>query len=557
MSKSKNVISNSKNNSKTNSKTQIYYAVDYLRLSKDDNRKKNESNSIANQRKMIEDYVAKNEDIVLVDEAIDDGYTGTNYNRPGFDKVLELIEAGKVNCVIVKDLSRMGREYIETGKYIEMTFPEKNVRFIAINDDVDSENRSYGDELMIPFKNLMNENYCRELSIKLRKQFKIQRDNGEFIQSFAPYGYKRDPEDKHRIIIDEYPAEVVRGMFSMALQGYSPERISDYLNEKEVVAPYEYKRETSNYVSGFKGAGKSIWNHNTVRRILKNKIYIGTLIQGRTSTPSFKVKKQKLLSEDEWSIVEDNHEAIIDIQIFNTVQRMLTRDVRMSVNEGRVLPLAGSVYCGDCGNTMSRRTVKRCGKPYYYYWCGNYKNTRKCSIHNISQRKLEEAVLNAIKTQINLVVEADKIMADIDNKSVANQKLERIDIIIKEKQFELDNAVAKSQRLYESYADEILGREEYLLIKNRYTEKISSLQAEISDLQKNIEEINAGNVIDRSWVAQFIKYKEEIELTHEMVATLVSRIEVFEDKRIQILFNFKDELKEYILIIENLRKEVV
>ena len=557
MSKSKNVISNSKNNSKTNSKTQIYYAVDYLRLSKDDNRKKNESNSIANQRKMIEDYVAKNEDIVLVDEAIDDGYTGTNYNRPGFDKVLELIEAGKVNCVIVKDLSRMGREYIETGKYIEMTFPEKNVRFIAINDDVDSENRSYGDELMIPFKNLMNENYCRELSIKLRKQFKIQRDNGEFIQSFAPYGYKRDPEDKHRIIIDEYPAEVVRGMFSMALQGYSPERISDYLNEKEVVAPYEYKRETSNYVSGFKGAGKSIWNHNTVRRILKNKIYIGTLIQGRTSTPSFKVKKQKLLSEDEWSIVEDNHEAIIDIQIFNTVQRMLTRDVRMSVNEGRVLPLAGSVYCGDCGNTMSRRTVKRCGKPYYYYWCGNYKNTRKCSIHNISQSKLEEAVLNAIKTQINLVVEADKIMADIDSKSVANQKLERLDTIIKEQEFELDNAVAKSQRLYESYADEILGREEYLLIKNRYTEKISSLQAEISDLQKNIEEINAGNVIDRSWVAQFIKYKEEIELTHEMVATLVSRIEVFEDKRIQILFNFKDELKEYILIIENLRKEVV
>lgn len=557
MRKSKEITNNSKNNSKTNSKTQIYYAVDYLRLSVDDNRKNNESNSIANQRKMIEDYVAKNEDIILVDEAIDDGYTGTNYNRPGFEKVLELIESGKVNCVIVKDLSRMGREYIETGKYIEMTFPEKNVRFIAINDDVDSENRSYGDELMIPFKNLMNENYCRELSIKLRKQFKIQRDNGEFIQSFAPYGYKRDPKDKHRIIIDEYPAEIVRGMYSMALQGYSPERIAEYLNEKEVVAPYEYKRETSNYVSGFKGAGKSIWNHNTVRRILKNKIYIGTLIQGRTSTPSFKVKKQKLLSEDEWSIVEDNHEAIIDIQIFNTVQRMLTRDVRMAVNEGRVLPLAGTVYCGDCGNTMSRRTVKRCGKPYYYYWCGTYKSTRECTIHNISQKKLEEAVMNAIKTQINLVIEADKMMAEIDSKSVANQKLERIDTIIKEKQFELDNAVAKSQRLYESYVDEILGREEYLLMKNRYTEKIDSLQAEISELEKNITEINAGNVIDRSWVTQFIKYKEEIELTHEMVATLVSRIEVFEDKRIQILFNFKDELKEYIQIIESLRKEVV
>ena len=557
MSKSKNVISNSKNNSKTNSKTQIYYAVDYLRLSKDDNRKKNESNSIANQRKMIEAYVAKNEDIVLVDEAIDDGYTGTNYNRPGFDKVLELIEAGKVNCVIVKDLSRMGREYIETGKYIEMTFPEKNVRFIAINDDVDSENRSYGDELMIPFKNLMNENYCRELSNKLRKQFKIQRDNGEFIQSFAPYGYKRDPEDKHKIIIDEYPAEIVRGIYSMTLQGYSPARIAKYLNDNDVVAPYEYKRETSNYVSGFKGAGKSVWNHKTIGRILRNKIYIGTLIQGRTSTPSFKIKKAKLLSEDQWSIVEDNHEPIIDIQVFNTVQRILSRDTRLSVSEDRVLPLAGSVFCGDCGNTLARRTVHRCGKPYYYYWCGNYKNNGQCTTHNISQIKLEKAVLDAIRTQIDLVIELDSLMKEIDAKSIATKKIERFNTIIREKQLELDKATEKSQRLYESYTDEILGREEYLLVKDRYTNKMDDIQKEIEELEKSIENVKAGNVMDQSWVTQFIKYKDQAELSHEMVVSLVTCIEVFEDKRIQITFNFKDELKEYIQIVKSIREEAI
>lgn len=270
------------NSSKNNLNEQIYEAIAYYRLSKEDRNKTNlsVSDSIENQRKLVEEY-ARKEGITIVDEAIDDGYTGTNYDRPGFQYVLKSLEEGKANTVIVKDLSRLGREYIETGRYIEMMFPQMQVRFIAINDAVDSNNHNESDDLLIPIKNLMNENYCRELSRKLRKQFKIQRDKGEFINNFAPYGYRRDPNDKHHMIIDENASEVVVGIYELCLHGYSPARIANYLNEHDIISPYEYKKLSSNYKSGFKGAGEGVWNHTTVRRILSKFSLYGRDLSGK------------------------------------------------------------------------------------------------------------------------------------------------------------------------------------------------------------------------------------------------------------------------------------
>lgn len=287
-------------------------AIAYYRLSKDDGTN-HESDSIANQRVLIREYVKSHPNIRLVDEAFDDGYTGTNFDRPGFQKVMDAVNAGRINCVIVKDLSRLGREYVETGKYLEMVFPSMGIRFIAINDDVDSGNAKSSDDILVPVKNIMNETYCRELSKKLRRQFKIQRANGEYLGAFACYGYRKSPEDKHKLIIDEYAAEIVKAIFTFKLKGYSPQSIADYLNSEAVLPPAEYKKSQGlNYKSGLKGAGQAQWKAFTIQNILTNPVYTGVLIQGKRGTPNYKVKQMRVRDEDQWSIVNDNHEAIID-----------------------------------------------------------------------------------------------------------------------------------------------------------------------------------------------------------------------------------------------------
>ena len=211
-------------------KSKVYQAVAYYRLSKDDG-DKGESNSIINQRKLIHEFVSASGDITLAGEKQDDGYTGTNFDRPGFKELLRMLEEGKADCVIVKDLSRLGRDYIETGKYIERIFPAMGIRFIAVNDCIDSGKKNQADEIVIPFKNLINDSYCRELSNKLRRQFRVQRAKGEFIGSFAAFGYLKSPADRHRLVVDETAADVVRLIFARRIAGYSCQKIADYLNQ--------------------------------------------------------------------------------------------------------------------------------------------------------------------------------------------------------------------------------------------------------------------------------------------------------------------------------------
>ncbi len=531
---------------------QFYNAIAYYRLSKEDKRK-NESDSIANQRKLILNYLSDYPNITLVDEAYDDGYTGTNFNRPGFKSVIQSLKDGKADCIIVKDLSRLGREYIETGKYIEMTFPEMNVRFIAINDDVDTVNPSAGDDVMIPFKNLMNETYCRELSLKLRKQFKVQRDSGEFISNFAAYGYRRDPKDKHKLIVDEYAASIVRGIFDLSIKGFSPERIAEHLNKMGIMAPYEYKRKDSNYSSGFKGAGESVWNHMTVRRILTNTVYIGELAQGKRTTPSFKIKKVRHLSREQWSIVENNHEPIIEKEIFYTVQKILMRDMRISTSAQMLQPLAGVLFCGDCGSPMWRRTVKRCEKSFYYYSCGGFKKKSGCTIHNISQPALEKAVLGSINKQIELMIELDAFMKQIDTGEIRSLKLKRVDILLTEKEEEREKYLGHSTKLYDSYVDELITRDDYRMMKEKYSVKIKECEESIRELEKRRKAILEETSGSHSWIHQFLKYKDMQELTHEAVVIMIDRIDIFEDKRIQITFNYKNEFKDLISTIEEVQ----
>lgn len=535
---------------------EIFRAIAYYRLSKDDG-KNHESDSIANQRMLIHAYLEKHPNIILVDEADDDGYTGTNYDRPGFRKVMGCINAGKVNCVIVKDLSRMGREYIETGKYLEMIFPSLGVRFIAINDDVDSEKRSSGDDLIVPIKNIMNESYCRDLSKKLRYQFRIQRSNGEYLGAFVSYGYCKSPDDKHKIVIDEYAAEVVKGIFSLFFQGYSQNMISDYLNGENILTPAEYKQSLGlKYRTNFQIATKAKWSVVQINRILTNPIYIGTLVQGKRGTPNYKVKMMRVRKEDEWTIVENNHPAIVDPLMFALVQKMLLRDTRRVPGNDVLLPLAGVLFCADCNRSLLRRGVTRGKKKFYYYVCSTYKRGGGCSSHSFEQGKLEQTVLHAVVNQINMIVEMDQLLRDIGANDIQSIRVKRLDMMIAQKHKDIDGYQDFRMNLYEAFCDQLIERDEYDKMRSKYGQMIADAQNAVKKLEQERHEIVSTQNVHSGWIQQFVQYQGITELTREVVVTLIDRIYVYEDKRIRIDFNYRDEIKYYQELLRQKAKEV-
>lgn len=541
-----------------------YRAMAYYRLSKDD---KNEdrskdsegeiSDSILNQRKLVHAYLQNHPGITLVDEAYDDGYSGTNYDRPGFRSVLEKVQSGSINCVIVKDLSRLGREYIETGKYLEMIFPSFGVRFIAINDDVDSDHSTAGDDIIIPIKNIMNESYCRELSKKLRNQFRIQRGNGEFLGAFASYGYCKSPNDKHKLVIDEYAAEVVRGIFSMKIKGCSQNIIADFLNREKVLPPAEYKKSLGmKYKTGFQASTQAKWSAVTINRILNNPIYIGTLVQGKRGTPNYKIKKMRVRNENDWVVVENNHPAIIDPLMFSIVQKMMERDTRRPPKEDVLLPLAGVLFCPDCGRTLQRRTVTKGEQKYCYYVCATYKDGKGCSSHSFEQKKLEETVLHAVTGQIQMIVELNQLVQDIGLHRIDQIRLGRVDVMIAQKEQDLERDKEFRMRLYEALNEDLIDRDEYNKMRMKYTRQIEDTEKAISKLKLQRTEISSSHSTDNNWIMQFIKFQGITELTREVVVTLIDHIYVYEDKRIRIEFNYRNEIAAYQEILEKKAKEV-
>ena len=310
-----------------NTETKIWNATLYLRLSRDDGDKE-ESNSITGQRELLRDFIRTRPELREYAVRIDDGFTGSNFERPSFKKMLEDVKAGRTNCIIVKDLSRFGRNYLDAGEYIEKIFPFLGVRFIAVNDNYDSlGGKNASDELIIPFKNLINEAYCRDISVKVRTQLEVKRKSGQYIGAFAVYGYLKDEANKNHLIVDEYAADIVRDIFSWKLEGMSPQDIASRLNHNGVLSPMEYKKSLGmKFATSFKANPQAVWSANAVLRILKNPVYTGVLIQGKETTPSYKVRKRVTKPESEWAIVSAAHEAIIERRDFDSVQKALSLD---------------------------------------------------------------------------------------------------------------------------------------------------------------------------------------------------------------------------------------
>ena len=530
----------------------IYHAAIYVRLSKEDgdvaNAAKAESNSISNQKNLIRDFLKDKEDIVVVSERVDDGYSGSNFDRPAFQMMLEDIKKGIVDCVVVKDLSRFGREYIDSGMYIERLFPALGVRFIAVNDNYDSLNgKEQSDEIIIPFKNLINDAYCRDISIKIRSHLEVKRKNGEYIGSFTPFGYMKSEDDYHKIVIDPYAANVVQDIFKMKLHGMSQDSIAKSLNKAGILPPAEYKASIgSHYQTGFKEKEKSEWNSVMVRRILTNEVYIGNLVQGRRTTPNHKVKKTVVKEEADWVRIEKNHEPVIGDREFEIVQRLLSMDTRAAVGQEKVYPLSGLVVCGDCGMPMVRKTSTVGGKAYAYYVCATHKATKECSPHRIPADKLEKTVLFLLQQHISNILHLKRILSFIGTVPFQQIDIKKLEERREKKEAEVERCTELRATLYEDMRDGMISKEDYRELHAAYETRRKNAQIAIRQIDMEIEKVLERKNDGFAWLDYFTEHQNIRELTRLVAVSLLREVRVMDKNDIEVLFDFDDCYREIL-----------
>lgn len=536
-----------------------YMAAVYLRLSKEDEdlrevKDKKESNSIANQKALILKTLESMPDVTLYDIYIDDGFTGLNFERPNFQRMCEDIYNGRVNMVIVKDLSRLGRDYIDSGRYVKKIFPSYHVRFVSVLDHFDSLTATQSDvNLLIPVKNFVNDNYSRDISGKVRSHQEVMRENGLYIGSHVAYGYKKLETDRNRIIPDEYAADIVRKIFDWKLKGLSSASIADKLNELGVAAPSEYKRQLGgNYKSGFQKNRRAKWSAVTINRILKNKIYIGVLEQGKREKVNYKLNKIVEKPESEWAVKENTHEAIISKADFENVAKLLNLDTRKSPEEETLFMLSGLMFCGECGRSMVRRCNRYKDKQSIYYICATYNKGKGCSRHSIGQSVVEDILLDAIKRHIEHVARLDELLNTIRDREVNYDDIVANDREILAKYKELDQCKKVEMSLHRDLAAGIISIKEYEQFKNNFAHKSAEIEATIRKLQEEIETVFKEGLFADEWIDTFTKTGNITSLDRSIVLSLVEKITIHEENRIEITFKYQDEYETLCRIIETL-----
>lgn len=538
-------------------KFRVWRIAIYIRLSKEDARSFDESESVSNQRAIIEEHIASfndGDEYIIVDEYVDDGISGTTDDeREDFQRMLSDIKKGRINCVIVKDLARSFRNYSDQGYYLDDWFPRFNVRFISLfHQPLDSYKEPQNmRSIAVPIQGVLNENHCAETSDKVREVFDMKRRNGEHIGSFAAYGYIKDPNDKNALVIDEEAAEVVRDIFTKFLDGMSKNAIVHYLNEHGVLSPAAYKRERL----GLKYQNPSIdptkrplWGPVTITTILKNRMYCGDMVQGRYRVKSYKIHVQEVVPEDEWYIVENTHEAIIDRDTFDKVQRLLLRDTRTAPQKKQIYLFSGFLRCADCGKAMTRSKV---GGTVYYY-CRTYKDQSKsaCTKHTIRHNRLEVAVLYAIQQQVYLAVDYTKTIERINRAPLVKSQSKKLADTIEQKERELAKIARYKQAIYQDWKDGEISHSDYRHMKEDYEEQAEALNEVIEKLRAEQAELENGIDIENPFLKAFRQYGNIEKLTRDVLIELVDHIKVYEGGNISIVFRFADELRRIQEFIE-------
>lgn len=525
----------------------VYKAALYMRLSKDDDGVK-ESGSIGTQRKMLRSYANEN-GFTIHDEYIDDGYSGTNFERPDFKRMICDIENGYVNMVITKDLSRLGRDYITTGQYTEIFFPEHHVRYIAINDGYDSLNQ-YND--IAPFKHVINEMYARDASKKIRSAFQTKMKEGSYIGNFAPYGYQKDPSNKNHLIIDYNVSPVVQEIFDMAMKGAKPGEIAACLNSRDIMTPAVYRCFLRPYLNIDNYSKRREWTSGAVCKMLKNIVYLGHTAQGKSNKISFKSRVTFSTPRDDWYIVENTHDPIIDHETFEMVQKRVVSRKNSSKTEF-INIFSGIAKCADCGKNMSTTGTSRRGGVYNLV-CGGYKlyGKKECTNHFINYETLYNIVLTELKKQLRLTVEQQQTIAEelqneiheVCQKKDKNNYSANIERRIKE----IDHAV---QKLYEDNLTGKITDERFAMLSSAYESEYRDAKSKLELIKKHKSETG---IVRKNEKILFVIINDIIglsKLTPEIVSKFIERIEVGQGvyegaqlkQSIKIIYKFIDYIK--------------
>ena len=512
-------------------------AAIYVRLSVEDTH--THSVSIETQQMIIARYLEQYPEISVYDTYIDNGATGTNFHRPGFQQMLSDIEAGHVNCVIVKDLSRLGRNTIDTGYYIEQYFRIRNIRFIAVNENFDTaapEDAHSG--IIIPLRNMINEAYALDIGRKIRAQQRQAMKDGKFIGARTPYGYLKAEDDCHQLIIDPVAAVVVQRMFRWASEGAGLNTIAVRLNEAGILTPSHYKKMQGKIThANLLGSGK--WQTRTVGVILRSEVYTGDLVQGQTKTVDH---RQVKADAEEWTVVRDTHEAIISREDFDLAARLMRTDTRTAPGKKAVHPFAGLLCCGDCKGGMVRKTTYYDGKTYHYYGCITHRSdTAACSPHTISEAKLEQAVLEGVNLHIRTVIELNGALEAIARRPLQKVAAEKLDKRLEALRQELVTKQDIRDSLYRRYASGEVSRADFHEFKRIFTRDCEEVERAIEAQQQELDRMLESCTPDSPWIQHFKQFGQLETLNREVLVRLVERILVYEGGRIEIVFRYQEQ----------------
>lgn len=521
----------------------------YCRLSRDDELQ-GDSNSIKNQKAILGKY-AQEHGFTNPQFYVDDGYSGTNFNRPDFTRLMDDVNDGKVRTIVVKDMSRLGRDYLKVGLYTEITFPEAGVRFIAINDGVDSE--SSVDNDFTPFRNIINEWYAKDTSKKIRAVFKAKGMSGKHLCTLPPYGYRKDEQDKQLWIVDEEAAEVVKEIFALCMKGYGPTQIARVLTERHIEPPVLYKRRNGLPITSQITESPEIWSTESINKILANPAYLGHTVNFRTRKKSYKSKKKIELPKDEWVIFRNTHEAIIDEETFGIVER-LRQAKRRPTDMGEMSIFSGLVYCADCGQKMY---LCRCTtmKQKEYFNCSTYRKKKKktCTSHQITVEAVEHFVLTNLQRLLSFAKEYESEFISLLTRN--DEQASKKALLAKTRELdETEHRIQALDRIIRNlYEDKVSGKlteERFVKLSLSYEQEQTELNGKVSALKQELLRAKEQSDNTDKFIRIVRKYTEIPELTPEIVREFVQKVVVHQaekidgkrTQKIELYFNYVGQI---------------
>lgn len=508
----------------------------YIRLSREDG-DNIESESIKNQRDILQMYLQRTtEKLCYIEEYVDDGFTGSNFDRPAWKKLWTDIENKKIDTIITKDLSRMGRDYVSMGDYIEKVFPERDIRYIAINDDIDTLYETPGRDFL-QFKLIFNDYYLKDTSKKIRKVLRAKKEQGQFLGWKAVYGYIKDPNDKYKLIIDYNVSPIVERMFNMVIEGKSPRQIANIFSMEKIPTPSVY----ANLNRGMKSTAYELWCPRTIEEMLTNQTYIGNLTQGRRKTVSYKCKKEKRTAKEDWIIVENTHEAIIDKDTFNTVQELLKKG-KNKPNKNNLELLSGFMYCKECGhsiglNKSSDGKRKYCVCTYYL----SHSKFGLCTPHSNNYDKLEKLVLENICEMCKKYVDTSNFQNKIENANRRNDEKNKLVSNINKIDNKIKTNLNYIDKIYEDKLKGDIDLEMFNRTTIKYKEEIEVFQGQKKKLEQELSNIDSDSgkkkekdILNK--INEFLSFKKP---NRSLLVNLIDKIYISEDKTIEICYKFK------------------